>query len=80
MTYVYILRSISKPEQTYIGVTGELRRRLRQHNVGQSEYTKMFMPWKIETYVAFSKEEKARAFEHYLKMGGGWRFAKRRLI
>lgn len=80
MTYVYILRSLSRPEQTYIGVTGDLRKRVGQHNTGQSEYTKQFRPWTVETYIAFSKREKARAFERYLKMGGGWRFAKRRLI
>jgi hypothetical protein len=38
------------------------------------------MPWKVETYLAFSDQEKAKAFERYLKMGGGWRFAQRRLI
>ena len=80
MTYVYILRSVSCPDQTYIGVTGDLRRRLRQHNSGQSEYTKQFIPWKVETYIAFSDSEKAKALERYLKMGGGWRFAQRRLI
>lgn len=77
---MYILRSINRPEQTYIGITGDLRRRLRQHNAGRSEYTKQFRPWEVETYIAFSKEDKAKAFERYLKMGGGWRFAQRRLI
>jgi predicted GIY-YIG superfamily endonuclease len=77
---VYILRSVRRPGETYIGVTGDLRRRLRQHNAGQSEYTKRFIPWKIETYIAFSDAEKARAFERYLKRGGGWRFAQRRLM
>lgn len=80
MTYVYILRSMSDSTQTYIGVTTDLGRRLQQHNTGQSAYTKQFMPWKVETYIAFSDAEKAKAFERYLKMGGGWRFAQRRLI
>jgi len=80
MRYVYILRSVGEPGQTYVGVTGDLKRRLRQHNSGQSEYTRDFRPWKLETYIAFSNPEKAKRFERYLKMGGGWRFAKRRLI
>jgi putative endonuclease len=70
MKYVYILRSVRRPGRTYIGVTGDLRRRLHQHNAGQSEHTRQFMPWKIETYIAFSKEDKAKAFERYLKIGG----------
>jgi putative endonuclease len=77
---VYILRSVGWPEQTYIGVASDLRRRLRQHNDGQSEYTRQFMPWRVEAYIAFSKAAKAKEFERYLKKGGGWRFAQRRLI
>lgn len=66
--------------QTYIGLTGDLRRRLRDHNSGQSTFTKRYAPWKLETYVAFSDAEKARRFERYLKKSGGWRFAQRRLM
>ena len=80
MWYVYILRSVRQPEQSYVGVTGDLPHRLKQHNAGQSDYTKRFVPWRVETYIAFSKADKARAFETYLKKGGGWRFAKRRLM
>jgi len=32
---------------------------------------------KIETYIAFETEERARAFEIYLKSGSGHAFAKR---
>lgn len=32
MFYVYVLRSISHPEQTYIGFTEDLRIRLACHN------------------------------------------------
>lgn len=80
MTYVYILRSLGHPDQTYVGLTCDLRRRLRQHNAGESEYTRQFKPWTVETYIAFSDKEKARKFERYLKGGGGWRFARRRLV
>ena len=80
MIYVYVLSSLHKPELTYIGLTNDLRRRLREHNAGQSGYTKKFMPWRLETYIAFSNQKKAPEFERYLKKGGGWRFAKRRLI
>ena len=36
MYYVYMLRSIPKPDQTYIGFTGDLKTRLTSHNNGQA--------------------------------------------
>jgi putative endonuclease len=44
--YVYILRSVNHPAQTYIGSTEDLRARLAQHNAGRSIHTKKFKPWK----------------------------------
>jgi predicted GIY-YIG superfamily endonuclease len=77
--YVYILRSLARPEQRYIGVTSDLRARLRHHNGGCSYHTKKYRPWKIETYIGFSDEEKANSFERYLKTGAGWAFSLKRL-
>ena len=79
MTYVYILRSISQPEQRYFGITSDLKLRLKYHNTGRSTHTSKFMPWKVETYVAFSDKKKAIAFEKYLKTGSGWAFSLKRL-
>jgi putative endonuclease len=50
MYYVYILRSIAQPDQTYIGSTGDLKRRLAEHNSGKSIHTNKFKPWKLEAY------------------------------
>lgn len=80
MQYVYIIKSITRPDKTYLGCTNNLRRRLRDHNSGQSTFTKSYRPWKLEMYLAFSCPSKAKSFERYLKGGGGWRFAERRLI
>ena len=77
MFYAYILRSINNPEQRYIGSTSDLRKRLAVHNAGGVPHTAKFRPWKIETYIAFETEERARAFEIYLKSGSGHAFAKR---
>ena len=79
MRYVYILKSVSRPEKTYVGVTGDLRKRLVAHNEKASIYTAKFGPWKLVTYVAFSDVEKAREFERYLKTGSGKAFSRRRL-
>ena len=77
MTYVYLLRSESNPSQTYIGVTSDLKARLKKHNEGGSPHTSKFHPWKIVSYHAFACEEATRAFEKYLKSGSGRAFAKR---
>lgn len=80
MKYVYLLKSINFPNETYIGLTDNLRNRLAAHNAGQALHTKKFKPWHLVTYVAFSDEEKAVAFERYLKSSSGRAFAKKRLL
>ena len=77
MFYTYILRSISHPEQRYIGSTADLKSRLAKHNAGEVPHTSKFKPWKVESYFAFETNEKAVAFEAYLKTGSGREFAKR---
>ncbi len=79
MHYVYAIRSLSRPDQTYIGETGDLRRRIRQHNNGESVHTSKFIPWKLEFYLAFESKSRAREFETYLKSHSGKAFAQKRL-
>jgi putative endonuclease len=79
MTYVYILRSLQTPDRFYVDVTKDLRARLRRHNAGEVSHTSKFSPWEIKTYVAFTDEEQAHAFERYLKSGSGRAFATKRL-
>ena len=79
MMYVYILQSLAHPGRYYIGITTDLRIRLRQHNAGQVQHTSKYAPWAIKTYVAFSDEGQAFAFERYLKSASGRAFAKKRL-
>ena len=75
--YVYILVSESDPSRHYTGRTNELTARLKKHNAGEVPHTSKFCPWRIETYVGFSDEQKAIAFERYLKSGSGREFARR---
>jgi len=77
--YVYLLQSIKNPRQRYVGMTDDLRQRLSDHNGGKSVHTARYRPWRIVTYVAFSSEGQARAFEKYLKVGSGHAFARRHL-
>jgi len=75
--YVYILRSVSHPEQTYVGLTDDLKARLAKHNEGGSPHTSKYRPWVIETAISLSSREKAAAFEAYLKTGSGHEFRSR---
>lgn len=79
MTYVYILRSVEHPGHYYVGVTADLRARLKKHNAGEVAHTSKHAPWVIKTYVAFSDEKQAFAFEKYLKSSSGRAFVKKRL-
>jgi predicted GIY-YIG superfamily endonuclease len=78
MYFVYILESADQ-QRWYVGITDDIDRRLTEHNSGHSTHTEKFRPWGIKTYVAFSKLNRAQAFERYLKSHSGRAFAKKRL-
>ena len=77
--YVYILESEAKPVHFYVGCTEDLRARLHKHNRGEVPHTGRFRPWKVKTAIAFSNQERAFAFERYLKSSSGRAFARKRL-
>ena len=79
MWYVYILRSVSVPEQNYIGATADLKQRLADHNARKSAHTSKFVPWELIWYSAFPEKYRALEFEKYLKSHSGRAFAKKRL-
>ena len=66
-------------EHFYIGITDDLRARLARHNAGEVTHTAKYLPWRMKTYIAFSDEARAAAFEKYLKSGSGRAFARKRL-
>jgi predicted GIY-YIG superfamily endonuclease len=78
MKYVYILESLDG-EHFYAGITDDLKAQLLKHNAGEVTHTSKFRPWRIKTYIAFTDEARAIAFERYLKSGSGRAFAKARL-
>ena len=77
MYYVYLLRSIPNPDQTYIGFTEDLKTRLTAHNHGQSPHTAKFKPWELITYLAFKDRSEAQSFEKYHKLHSKRRSRKR---
>lgn len=75
--YVYLLESTSHPAKRYVGLTTDLNNRLKEHNAGKSPHTAKFRPWRIIVAIGFTDDQKAGAFERYLKSGSGHAFAKR---
>ncbi len=75
--YVYILKSQKAPDRHYVGLTDDLKERLKKHNSGAVAHTSKFAPWIIETVIAFTDKSKATAFERYLKTGSGREFSRR---
>ena len=56
MKYVYLLQSLSHPNQRYVGLTADLDKRLAAHNAEQSTHTAKFRPWTLVSYLAFIDE------------------------
>ena len=79
MYYIYIIESI-KDKSTYTGYTKNIKRRLNEHNSGNSKYCNVKRPYKLIWYCAFLEKRKALDFEKYLKHGSGFAFSKKRLI
>ncbi len=78
MKYVYILESLDG-QHFYVGATADLKARLTKHNAGEVTHTSKFGPWRVKTYLGFSDDSQAWAFEKYLKSASGRAFAKKRL-
>jgi putative endonuclease len=79
MKYVYLIRSINSPNRRYVGLTSDLDARLSTHNSGRSTHTSKYRPWQLVTCVSFQDDQRAVAFERYLKSGSGNAFANRHL-
>ena len=78
MFYVYLLQSQQDPSKRYVGfTTREPDSRLAEHNAGKSTHTNKHKPWKVVAYFAFGNQQKAEAFERYLKQGSGHAFANK---
>ncbi|WP_338829876.1 GIY-YIG nuclease family protein [Bradyrhizobium sp. 27S5] len=76
MKYVYVLESLDA-QHFYVGTTDDVHARLAKHNAGEVPHTSKYGPWRLRTYVAFSDQKLAVAFERYLKSGSGRAFAKK---
>ena len=75
MHFVYVLKSMSA-RKSYVGMTGDIERRLAQHNAGLNFYTKQYLPWIIVHKEQYDTLSDARRREKYLKSAAGRRFLK----
>ena len=69
MRYIYIIKS-KKFGNIYIGYTHNIVKRLNEHNLGKSEYTRKFLPWKVVYLEGYASEEEAKNREQKLKQFG----------
>ncbi|MFA5870580.1 MAG: GIY-YIG nuclease family protein [Candidatus Paceibacterota bacterium] len=76
--YVYILQN-KKDNTFYTGLTGDLRKRLKEHNENKSTRTKGRGLFTLSYYETCLNKTDARSREIYLKSGMGKRFIKDRL-
>jgi predicted GIY-YIG superfamily endonuclease len=79
MHFVYLLRSKKNPDRIYVGLCNNIKNRLSEHNAGECKATVEHLPWEIDVAVYFRDENKAHAFERYLKTGSGRAFSIRHL-
>jgi putative endonuclease len=77
MKSVSLLQSANDSRQRYVGLTSDVDARVAAHNAGRSPHTSKYRPWMLCAAIRFEDDDKARAFEAYLKTGSDWAFAKR---
>ncbi|MBI4057345.1 MAG: GIY-YIG nuclease family protein [Elusimicrobia bacterium] len=70
MWYVYVLKS-QKDGTLYTGLTEDLKRRIKEHNSGKSDFTSKYKPFILIYYEAFIEKEDAVEEEQFLKSGYG---------
>ena len=77
MFYTYVLRC--GDGNLYIGSTGNLQRRVADHQAGRVTATASRLPVTLEYYEACRSDAMARLREKQLKTGFGRAYLKRRL-
>jgi putative endonuclease len=66
MYTVYILRSL-KTDRYYVGHTDSITRRIEEHNIGASKYTRNSRPWKLVYNEEFPTRSEAAKRELEIK-------------
>ena len=78
MFCVYVLLS-QKSKRLYVGSTGDIRKRIREHNEGKVRSTKAYRPWQLVFYEGFRGKADALRDEKFYKTGFGKEALKSKL-
>ena len=78
MYYTYVLKSL-KDGKFYTGYTNDLKKRITEHNNGETFSTSYRRPFKLIYYEACLVEFDAKKREKYLKTSWGKHYLKSRL-
>ena len=68
--FVYVLRSVPSG-RLYIGMTGDLERRLQEHNSRNGRWSSRWKPWELLGYEVWGSRGEALARERHLKSRSG---------
>lgn len=79
MYKVYVLKSQASGYR-YVGQTSNLSKRVKDHNSGESKYTKNRGPWELVYNESYQSRSEAVNREKYLKTGKGREFLDRILV
>ena len=79
MVFVYVLVS-QTDNRLYVGMSGDVNKRLNDHQNGRVRSTKPFRPWIVLHTEAFPDREAAREREKYLKSGYGKQWLKNKYL
>ena len=66
MYYVYIIKSLNR-NYSYIGVTSDISKRIKEHNNGCSKSTKPYRPFMLAHEEEYKTLSEARKREWFLK-------------
>ncbi|MFA6534401.1 MAG: GIY-YIG nuclease family protein [Patescibacteria group bacterium] len=77
MYNVYILKLANA--DLYVGSTGNIKNRIKQHQAGQSQYTKKCLPVKLIYFECYCSKKDALIREKFLKSGRGREVIKKQL-
>ncbi len=71
--YVYVIRSKVK-SYTYVGITNNVERRIKEHNSGYNRSTRPYFPFELLFTKEYPDKKSAREYEKFLKSGKGREF------